>query len=227
LQGFADTTALLPYDPKRARRELDTAGWRDSDRDGIRDRRGAKLAFNLLTPQDDPLRLGAAQAIASDLRRLGIGVEVRALPIDKLLLRLNQRAFEAFIGQWFVTGALDFDPVWRSDAVEQLNFGGYSSPAADSLLTQMQHELMGADREAVLRAFQKRVYADQPYLFLFQNPHWLVLGTAVQGCRAETSSRRSGICRNGGWRRWVGRGILPPVGRGAAERAPWREAAVA
>jgi peptide/nickel transport system substrate-binding protein len=188
LQGFADTTQIFAFDPPRAVRELEAAGWRDSDRDGIRDRRGAKLAFYILVPQNEPQRVAAAAAVAADLRRVGIGAEVRPLPLDELLERLHAGVFEAFVGQWFLSGGLDLDPYWRSDAVEQMNFGHYSSSIADSLLTQMSHEKLAEDREMVLNAFQKRVYADQPYLFLYQNPHFLVLSTSVQGAEPNVVS---------------------------------------
>lgn len=188
LCGFADTTAVLGYDPPAAARALEAAGWSDADGDGVRDRRGAHLDFDILAPQDDPLRLEIARAVGRDLRHIGMAAEVRPMPIEALVSRLNAHRFEAFVGLWYPDPGLDLEPVWRSDATDQFNYIGYASRAADSLMVQMQHELPDEARGRLLSAFQARVYADQPYLFLFQNPHFLVLAPAIQGAEPNVIS---------------------------------------
>lgn len=187
LHGFADTTAVLPYDPSAAARALDAAGWRAGPH-GVRERRGAQLSFHVLAPAEDPLRVAAAKAMVGDLRRIGMVAEVRELPTPLLLQRLARGQFEAYAGQWFPEPGVDLDPVWRSDATDQWNFGGYASPGADSLLTAMRHELVGPRREQVLSRFQARVYADQPYLFLFQNPHFVIFAPRVRGAEPTVVS---------------------------------------
>ena len=185
LAGFADTTAVLPHDPESARQLLEGAGWRDEDGDGVRERRGARLELHLLVTQDDPLRVELGQRVARDLAPVGLRVEVRELRPEELALRLASGSFEAFVGQWFPDAEGELDPVWRSDYTDRQNFGGYASRVADSLLTRLSHELDPPDRERVLAAFQTHVYADQPYLFLFQNPHFLVLAPHLQGAEPE------------------------------------------
>ncbi len=115
-------------------------------------------------------------------------VEVRRLATPELVQRLRMRMFEAFVGQWFPDPGLDLEPVWRSDAGEQMNWVGYASPAADSLLARMRHETTNDVRERVLAAFQARVYADQPYLFLFLNPSFVVLGPRLRGAEPTVVS---------------------------------------
>jgi peptide/nickel transport system substrate-binding protein len=188
LAGFADTTRILPHDPAAARRALEAAGWRDESGDGVRQRRGARLEFYLLAPGDDALRLEAARRIARDLGAVGMRVHVREMGKDEILRRLNAHAFEAFMGQWFPDAEGQLDAIWRSDAVDQLNFTGYASPATDSLLTLLSHEMEPNERALVLSHFQARVYADQPYLFLFQNPHFLLLAPRVRGAEPSVVS---------------------------------------
>src|SRR5690606_25762388 len=48
--------ATLTYDLAAANRTLDSLGWRDSDGDGVRDRNGRELAFNLVVPSSSPPR---------------------------------------------------------------------------------------------------------------------------------------------------------------------------
>jgi peptide/nickel transport system substrate-binding protein len=188
LAGFADTTALLPHDPGRARRLLDEAGWRDEDGDGVRERRGARLQLHLLVTQDDPLRVELGRRLARDLMEVGVRLELRELRVQELGQRLASGAFEAFIGQWFPDAEGGLDPVWRSESADRQNYVGYASRTADSLLTRLSHELDPPEREPILSAFQAHVYADQPYLFLFQNPHFLVLAPRVQGADPQIVS---------------------------------------
>ncbi len=187
-QAFADTNSVLPYDPAAAARALEAAGWIDSDRDGVRDRNGARLAFHLLVPDGDPLRAGIARCVSDDLKRVGIAAEVRMLSTRELLQRLQSRSFEAFMGQWYPDPGLDLDPVWRSDSGDRHNYVGYESPVADSLLTRMWHERSDEERADVLAHFQARVYADQPYLFLVEQPHFLVLARRIRGAEPNVIS---------------------------------------
>jgi peptide/nickel transport system substrate-binding protein len=186
--AFADTSAVLPFDPAAAARALDARGWRDSDRDGVRDRGGARLAFHLLTPDDDALRVGVAQDVARDLKRIGVDAMVRVLPPVQFFHRLSVHDFEAFMGQWYPDLGLDLDPVWRSDATDQFNFVGYASHAADSLLSSMWQEDLDEGRARTLAAFQARVYADQPYLFLVEKPHFVVFAPRVHAAAPNVLS---------------------------------------
>jgi len=186
--AFADTLATLRYDPGAAGRALDAAGWKDSDGDRIRDRRGAQLKFHLLTVAGDALRLGIARDVAADLRRIGVRAEVREVQPAEFGQRLGRRAFEAFVGQWFPDLGLDLDPVWRSDAADRSNFVGYASPEADSLLTRLWHERGVEDRARSLARFQRVVYDDQPYLFLIQPARFVAFAPGVHGAEPTVLS---------------------------------------
>lgn len=212
-QAFADTLATLPYDPKAAARSLDAAGWTDSDGDRIRDRRGAKLEFHLLTAAGEPVRSGVARDVAADLRRVGIRVEVTELPVPEFAQRLGQHRFEAFVGQWHPDLGLDLEPVWRSDAGDRYNFCGYSNPAADSLLTRLWHERGPQDRERTMACLQRVVYDDQPYLFLIQPPRFVAFAPWVQGANPTLLSTFHDLPA---W--WIARRPPHPAGRAARRR---------
>ncbi len=57
---------------REAARMLDEVGWRDTDRDGIRDRKGISLTLRYAVP---PGREAAQAVVAQTLQDLGIGVE--------------------------------------------------------------------------------------------------------------------------------------------------------
>jgi peptide/nickel transport system substrate-binding protein len=186
--AYTDTTPVLAFDPRAAARALEAAGWHDEDRDGVRDRRGAHLAFHILVSDNDPLRLAIAARVSRDLARIGVAAEVRELPVEQLVPRLQSGAFEAFMGMWYPDPGLDLDPIWYSESTDRMNYGGYASAGADSLLDQLRHEIDPDRRAQLLTVFQRRVYADQPYLFLVQNPRFVALSRRVHGADLQVLS---------------------------------------
>ncbi|HZM17209.1 MAG TPA: ABC transporter substrate-binding protein [Candidatus Krumholzibacteria bacterium] len=186
--GLPDTSSVLPHDLKQARALLDAAGWQDHDRDGIRDRGGARLAFNLLVPENDALREQSAAAVARALRDLEIEVSVRVLVVEEFYARLQRGAFEAYLGQWFPRRGQPLEDVWHSEATDRFNYGGFNDPGVDSLLVRLRLEQPGPSEEELLAALQRRVYAQQPYLFLFQEPRFTVFAARVQGVRPTVLS---------------------------------------
>jgi ABC-type transport system substrate-binding protein len=125
--------------------------------------------------------MALARAVARDLERVGMRVEVLPLAPHEVVKRLTSHGFEAFMGRWYPDLGLDLDPVWRSESTDRQNFGGYANARVDSLLGRLRHDLPADERAAVMHRLQSAVYADQPYLFLVQEPRFLVLSRRVRG----------------------------------------------
>ncbi len=83
----------LPYDPNRAMRLLDAAGWHEAGEDGIRERSGQRLAFTMIAGAGDQ---PAAVYLQDQLRRVGVRMEVQPLSAG-ILTRLHGGDFDAAI----------------------------------------------------------------------------------------------------------------------------------
>jgi peptide/nickel transport system substrate-binding protein len=82
--------AIPSFDPSQARRLLRAAGLRDRNGDGVlQTEAGAKIAFEISTNAEDSVRVQAAARVAEDLRRVGIGAEVRPVTFKTLVSRLT------------------------------------------------------------------------------------------------------------------------------------------
>ncbi len=68
----------LPYDPERAKRLLDEAGWRDQDGDGIRERAGVNAKFTAIVEAGNVLEQ-AAIYVQAQFRRVGIRMDLQSL----------------------------------------------------------------------------------------------------------------------------------------------------
>lgn len=169
--SWAARPAEWPHDPAGARRLLDQAGWRDVDKDGVRERNGVKLEFALLT-SDDPTQIAVAQRIAQAWTALGASLEVQitdaaALVEDYLL----PRRFEAALFGW---GNLSDDPdpyeMWHSSqlAPAGLNVTGFASQRVDEILEQARQTQDQALRKNLYERLQAIFNEQLPALPLYE-----------------------------------------------------------
>ncbi|GBD31429.1 Oligopeptide-binding protein AppA [bacterium HR33] len=132
---WSDTLKALPFDSARARRTLEQLGWIDRDGDGVRERGGLKLAFELLVPTTSQLRRRAAVIVQEQLRRVGAAMSINELDWSTFLSRAAAGQFDAIFGAW----ALDPSPrqlrqYWGSPGIGGFNYQKYRSPEFDRLV---------------------------------------------------------------------------------------------
>ncbi|MEE9514033.1 MAG: ABC transporter substrate-binding protein [Anaerolineales bacterium] len=79
----------LPFDPHEAGRLLENAGWRDTNRDGIRELEGREFHFTALVPSLPGFELMAV-FIQDNLRRIGVRMDIRILDTSVVRNRLEE-----------------------------------------------------------------------------------------------------------------------------------------
>ena len=165
---WSDSAGQLPFDSAAARRSLAELGWRDSDRDGVLDRAGRKLAFTLLVPASSGLRRRAAVVVQAQLRRFGVDMKIGELEFNIFMSRTGAHRFDAYFGAW----AQDPSPAsirdtWTSEGAARFNLGRYANPRVDSLVEQA---LRAGDLAAARdrwRAALAEINADAPAIWLY------------------------------------------------------------
>lgn len=125
----------VPFDTGRARAQLAELGWRDSDGDGMLDRGGEQLEFNLLYPTSSTVRRRQAEIIQEQLRRVGIILTLTGLDMGAFTERGGAHRFDIYFGSY----GGDFSPstipeVWTTGAGN--NRGSYSNPEFDHIVQQ-------------------------------------------------------------------------------------------
>ena len=95
-----DEARALPHDPDEARRVLAAAGWADSDGDGVVDRNGTPLEFDLILPSSSSLRQRAAVILQEQLRQVGIQVGLSELEFLTWSSQSSDGRFDATFGIW-------------------------------------------------------------------------------------------------------------------------------
>ncbi|MDP1891916.1 MAG: peptide ABC transporter substrate-binding protein [Gemmatimonadaceae bacterium] len=97
-QWTADTTLTgIAFDPATAARMLDSLGWRDSNRDGVRERGGRPLAFSVLVPASSRPRQAAAVLLQAQFKAVGVGMTIEQVDFNAFLDRARRGAFDAMV----------------------------------------------------------------------------------------------------------------------------------
>jgi peptide/nickel transport system substrate-binding protein len=170
-----DPTRARRFDLAEARRRLETAGYRDSDGDGIReDAQGRRIELRIDHPTDDPSYGRAAASVASWWRQVGIASKVTGYPSDTLaeLMYVPEAGGTADydVELWGWTGSPDPDfqlGLLTSGQIGVWSDSNYSNPAYDQLyLDQQRAPTIDARREVVAR-MQQLAYDEAPYLILY------------------------------------------------------------
>jgi peptide/nickel transport system substrate-binding protein len=165
---WSDSIEQLPFDTAAARARLAELGWRDTNRDGVLDRGGRRLAFRLIVPSSSGLRRRAAVVVQDQLRRIGVAREIEELEFNAFLSRARARRFDAYFGAW----AQDPSPAsirdtWTSAGLDGFNFGRYANPEADRLVDAA---LAARDRPLARARWREAIAtinADAPAIWLY------------------------------------------------------------
>ncbi|MBI2640864.1 MAG: peptide ABC transporter substrate-binding protein [Candidatus Sungbacteria bacterium] len=183
--------AAYPYDLEKARELLEQAGWKDTDGDGLREKRtrqkGKEVVDNLrftLTTSDWPDLLHAAEIIRGKLREIGIDVTIEKRPFSDLETTvLRPRNFEILLfGQVY---GYEPDPFafWHSSQIKDpgLNIALYSNKKADQILEEVRRTSDAAARFKKYEEFSQIVSKDLPALFLYSQLYLYLLPSDIRG----------------------------------------------
>jgi peptide/nickel transport system substrate-binding protein len=163
----------IKYDPEKARELLAEAGWKDTDGDGILDKLidGKKVDFKFtFLLNTNPTRQQTCLVIIDDLKKVGIQADIQQLEWSVYLDRTKKHQFDATYGSWLL-GVVPPDPyqLFHSSQSkgEGSNYVSYNNPVSDSLIEAYRSETDDQKQVELLKKWQKIIYDDQVYSFLW------------------------------------------------------------
>lgn len=174
----------LPYDPAEARRILATKGWKDTDGDGVLDKNGKPLAFELLTNTGNQARTDATVMIQDQLKKVGIRVTPRQVEFNTLATETIAGKFDAAMMGYTIDTSLDLRSNFHSESIaEGSNYSRYRNPEVDRLidLGAAQPDLL-AERP-FLNQIQQIAHRDQPLTFLWESQRLTGVNKRVRNVR--------------------------------------------
>lgn len=174
-----------PYDPARAAQTLDGAGWK-AGADGVRQKNGQPLAFQLLT-DNDPARVAVANLLAQGYGALGARVTVVIRSAEEATQLIATRRYESALSGWEGLAA-DPDPYpgWHSSQAETgYNFANWANQRADQALEEGRLTTDQAKRKAAYATFQQVFAAEVPSLILYYPQYHFAVSKRIAGVTAD------------------------------------------
>ncbi len=157
-----------PYDPQKAIALLKEAGFEDHDHDGILDRDGQPLSFEILTNQNKEREMSAV-LVQRRLKEIGIDVKIRVVEWATFISRFIKTGdFNVVLLGWGLGLEPDQFNIWHSSqqAPGQFNFIGYKNPKVDKLLEAGRLELNPDKRMKIYHEFAEILLEDSPIVYL-------------------------------------------------------------
>ncbi len=172
----------LPFDPQKARFFLEEEGWYDRNGDGIIDKEihGKRIPFRFTLTYyvKTPLTKSICEYVSNALKDIGIDCQLNGVDLADLSAALDDKTFDAVMMSWALgTPPEDPSQVWDSSGAKEKgssNTIGFINKQADEIIQKLQFEYDPAKRIELYHQFDKILYDEQPYTFLF-SPKVLLL----------------------------------------------------
>jgi peptide/nickel transport system substrate-binding protein len=177
--AHAEGLEQLPFDPRGAGRLLDEAGYRDPDGDGP----ATRFTLTYKTSQD-ALRLRIATAMQEQLRKIGIGLDVRSYEWGTFFGDIKKGNFQLYSLTW--VGLRDPDIYHLAFHSKRMppdgaNRNRYRNAEVDRLTEEGQRETDPLKRKPAYDRVQRILARDLPVFPLWINRNVLVRDRRVTG----------------------------------------------
>jgi peptide/nickel transport system substrate-binding protein len=161
-----------PYKPDKAKQLLSQAGWQDTDNDGVLNKDGKRFEIDLITYFERAELPPMAEVIQSQLKQIGIQVNVQVLESGGSQALREKGDFDMYL----VGRALGFipDPSYylisdfHSDNTGANGWGayGYSNQQVDQLLEEGQVTMDVEKRRQIYNEVQQIIVDETPVIFI-------------------------------------------------------------
>jgi peptide/nickel transport system substrate-binding protein len=163
----------IPFDMEMGKKLLEEAGWKDTDGDGVLNKEinGKKTDFKFtFLSNTNPVRKQILLVIVDALKKVGIIAEVQELEWSVYLDKTKKHEFEATYSAW-TSPTTPPDPfqIWHSSQSqgEGSNYISFHNKKNDELIETYRDEMDESKRIAIIKEWQKLIYDEQPYTFLW------------------------------------------------------------
>lgn len=174
------------YNPKKAIEEIEKLGWKKGA-DGIYEKNGNKLSFEIVCQEGDQVRVDIANICAQNFKEIGVEAKV------KVNGQIDWESQDGYLIGW----GSPFDPDDHTYKVfgsnKGSNFSAYSNSKVDELLTKARETEVQQERIKLYKDFQVELSKDLPYTFICYINAIYVSNNKVKGITTETILGHHGV----------------------------------
>ena len=169
--GYDHEVAPIGYDPDKARELLASAGWIDTDNDGILDRDGTKFDVTVVLPTGRPIAMQQCEIVQKNLKSVGINLNIQAFEFATYVRKMRAKECDVMSGRWSTPVESDPYQIWHSSGAVRHNSGSntisFNNPQADSLIELLRTTVDEKKRQRIHWSFHRLLDQEQPYTFLW------------------------------------------------------------
>lgn len=195
--GYVEQKDAYVYDPEKANRLLDEAGWTQRDKDGIRVKDGVRLSLNVNEALPQPRSREVIAKIQEHLARVGIHITLN--PGDMATQDADSKDQNKVQLRHTMVGRADYDVIkslyYSTNRDTFLNLDKETEtvhdPVLEELLFAVASSAKESDRAAASAAVQKHITENAYALPLFEEPQVYGVAPYVKGFRGEAVARPS------------------------------------
>jgi peptide/nickel transport system substrate-binding protein len=168
--NVAPTVQPYPYDPDRARELLEEGGFVDTDGDGcVEDQEGNPLSLTLQTPSGTWVRdVEVVQAIAADLRRIGVCNEVETMEFATYISSLANAEATGDLWMQAASGGYGCQADLSDFSTEtQWQPGGWEPGEFDEVFIELTQTVDLDERQELCYRLQEIMWEEAPLIFLY------------------------------------------------------------
>lgn len=183
MPGYDDSLKPVQLDIDKAKSLLAAAGWKDTNGNGVVDKNingeQVEMDLEILVVGSVPTQQAAGLLVQDDAIQAGINLEVIALEPNTQRQRVSSRDYELATSATFEPTPWAYDPfqMWHttSDNPSGFNRVGFGNAESDALIEKIQTTLDQEERNKLYQQFQRLLYDEQPMVFLYQVPNFLLI----------------------------------------------------
>jgi peptide/nickel transport system substrate-binding protein len=161
---------------------LDTAGYRDTDADGVRELGGKPVRVGLLVASGAHAAAVEARSFVLEARKVGVLVDTTAVDPTTMMARVRKGDFDLALLAW--QGTPQENPGLQFGAGAPFNYWGYKSPELESLLDELRRSPDEATHRRVLGDVAQLLGRDQPVIALYRLDVPTLIARRVHGIAA-------------------------------------------
>lgn len=185
--AYTNNVNKYDYNPTKAGKLLDAAGWKLNKSDGYRYKDGKKFSFTLMYPEGRKNYTSLVTIAKENYKKIGIDLNPVSLDfntiINKTDLTNGKRNYDAFTMAWSLTPDPDNTQIFGSsqDVAGGSNNVSFHNDESDKLLKQALTELNQSKRKQIYAKWAKLINDECPYVFVTEMKDMWVINSRVKG----------------------------------------------
>ena len=172
---------------------LSSAGWRDTNSDGVLDRvrdgKSEKFELRLVIPAGNQPTMDQSQILQDALAKIGVKLEVTPVDGAAMIEQVVNRNFQAAFLAWVNEPDPDPYTLFHSSQLppEGFNVVGYANAEADQLIDAARVQADPIRRTELYHQLHELLARDQPYLWTLQVATKWAVNKRVQNVKPSTA----------------------------------------